>query len=82
MADFLRVDERNRKMLLLYQGERKGMHNLERIVEKYKGVKSRSISIENMNIMLGVRKAATGKSTARVAVPGFEDIYVTKPSKL
>jgi FAD/FMN-containing dehydrogenase len=82
LADFLRVDGQNRKMLILYQGEREGMHNLESIVEKYKGVKYRSISVENMNIMLGVRKAATGKSTARVAIPGFEDIYVTKPSKL
>ena len=82
LADFLRVDENNRKMLLLYQGERKGMDNLGSIVEKYEGVNYRSISVANMNIMLGVRKAATGKSTARVAVPGFEDIYVTKPSKL
>ncbi len=82
LADFLRVDEQNRKMLLLYQGEKEGMRNLESIVEKYEGIKYKSISVENMNIMLGVRKDATGKSTARVAVPGFEDIYVTKPSKL
>ncbi len=82
LADFLKVEEQNRKMLLLYQGEKNGMHNLESIVKKYNGVIYRNISVENMNIMLGVRKAATGKSTARVAIPGFEDIYVTKPSKL
>ncbi|MEE8400264.1 MAG: FAD-binding oxidoreductase [Desulfobacterales bacterium] len=82
LADFLRVDERNRKMLILYQGERKGMADLESIVGEYAGVDYKRISIENMNIMLGVRKAATGKSTGRVALPGFEDIYVTRPSKL
>ena len=82
LADFLRVKEQSRKMLLLYQGEKKGMQNLEDIVKNYKGVKYKNISIENMNCMLEVRKAATGKSTARVALPGFEDIYVTKPSKL
>jgi FAD/FMN-containing dehydrogenase len=82
LADFLRVKERSSKMLLLYQGEKKGMQNLEDIVNKYKGVKYQRVSIENMNHMLEVRKAATGKSTARVALPGFEDIYVTKPSKL
>jgi len=82
LADFLKVEAQNRKMLMLYQGEKKGMNNLESIVKKYNGVKFRRIAVENMNIMLGVRKAATGKSTARVAIPGFEDIYVTKPSKL
>jgi len=82
LAEFLRVNKQNRKMLLLYQGERKGMQNLEDIVKKYKGVEYKSISIENMNRMLEVRRAATGKSTARVALPGFEDVYVTKPSKL
>jgi len=82
LADLLRVNGPNRKMLILYQGEKKGMHNLAGIVAKYDGVKYSSITIEGMGIMLGVRKAATGKSTARVALPGFEDIYVTRPSKL
>jgi FAD/FMN-containing dehydrogenase len=82
LSDVLRVEEENRKMLILYQGEKKGMHKLETIVNKYNGVKYKRISIENMNTMLGVRKAATGKSTGRVAIPGFEDIYVTKPAKL
>ena len=82
LSEFIRVDKQERKMLILYQGGRKGMGNLEGIVEKYKGVEYNRISIESMSIMLGVRKAATGKSTARVALPGFEDIYVTKPSKL
>ncbi|MFC1815599.1 FAD-binding oxidoreductase [Thermodesulfobacteriota bacterium] len=82
LADFLSVQEQSKKMLLLYQGEKKGMQNLEDIVKKYKGVTYKRISIENMKCMLEVRKAATGKSTARVALPGFEDIYVTQPSKL
>ena len=82
LSGFIRVDEQEKKMLILYQGARKGMVNLGDIVEKYKGVEYNRISIENMNLMLGVRKAATGKSTARVALPGFEDIHVTKPSKL
>ena len=82
LSEFIRVDEDKKKMLILYQGATEGMDNLEGIVEKYKGVEYNRISIENMSIMLGVRKAATGKSTARVALPGFEDIYVTKPSKL
>ena len=82
LSDFLSVREQNSKMLLLYQGEKTGMQNLESIVKKYPGAQYKRISVENMNIMLGVRKAATGKSTARVAIPGFEDTYVTKPSKL
>jgi len=82
LSRFLTVNEGNRKMLILYQGERKGMDSLEGIVEKYTGVDYKRISIENMKTMLGVRKAATGKSTGRVALPGFEDIYVTQPSKL
>lgn len=82
LAAFLRVGGQSKKMLLLYQGEKKDMHNLESIVKKYEGVQYKSISIENMKLMLDVRKAATGKSTARVALPGFEDIYVTEPSKL
>lgn len=82
LCDFFKVDQRNRKMLILYQGEKKGMENLEAIVREYEGVSYKRISVENMNIMLGVRKAATGKSTGRVALPGFEDIYVTRPSKL
>ena len=82
LADFLSVEGQGRKMLLLYQGEKKRMQDLESIVKKYNGVKYKSISFENMNIMLEIRKLSTGKSTARVALPGFEDIYVTEPSKL
>ncbi len=82
LVGFLTVGQQNKKMLILYQGEKKGMSNLEGIVEKYQGVQYQRISIENMNTMLAVRKAATGKSTARVALPGFEDIYVTQPPKL
>jgi len=82
LADLIRVDEGRRKMLILYQGPKSGMANLAEIVEMYEGVQFQRISLENMRIMLGVRKAATGRSTSRVALPGFEDIYVTQPSKL
>ena len=82
LADSLKVGESRKKMLLLYQGEKGGMQNLAEIVGGYEGVEFKRISIENMKLMLAVRKAATGRSTARVALPGFEDIYVTKPSKL
>ena len=82
LSEFFQMDKRNKKMLLLYQGEKSGMSNLEELVKKYENVYYKSISVPGMNTMLKVRKAATGKSTARVALTGFEDIYVTKPSKL
>ncbi len=82
LADFFMVNDENKKMLLLYQGQKTGMANLERIVEKFNTVEYREISVEGMNKMLQVRKAATGKSTGRVAISGFEDIYVTKPPQL
>ncbi|MBL6990190.1 MAG: FAD-binding oxidoreductase [Bacteriovoracaceae bacterium] len=82
LSEFFAVQEGSRKMLILYQGEKSGMSNLEELTKKYKNVKYKSISTAGMVTMLKIRKAATGKSTARVAIPGFEDIYVTKPSKL
>ena len=82
LSDFFKMGEENKKMLILYQGEKWGMDNLEEVVKKYDGIVYKSISVAGMNTMLKVRKAATGKSTNRVALTGFEDIYVTKPSKL
>ena len=63
LSGIIRVDDPRKKMVILYQGGKEGMKGLDAIVEKYEGVTHQRISSANMAIMLGVRKAATGRST-------------------
>ena len=70
------------KFIMMYQGRVDEMSKLASVVERFPEVKYQETSPETMKILLTLRKAATGKSPGRVAVPGFEDIYVNDPRDL
>lgn len=71
-----------RRMLVLYQGERRLMEKLPQIASSHGGIEYREISAAGLEKMLEVRKAAAGKATGRIGVPGFEDIFVKDPKQL
>ncbi len=83
LGEFFDIDKDKMKMLILYQGIKDKIGDkLEKLVEDIKGAAYKEISLAGFKTMLGVRKAATGKSLQRVAIPGFEDIFVADLTKL
>jgi len=82
LGQFFSLDPDHWKMLVLYQGQRSLMQRLPQIAASYPGIQYREISASGLKKMLEVRKAAAGKATGRVGIPGFEDIFVRDPKKL
>ncbi len=70
------------KFVMMYQGKREEMAQLEAVAGSFDQVSYQEVPPETFKILLDLRKAATGKSPGRVAVPGFEDIYVQDPRDL
>ena len=82
LKEFFNLKPNHRKMLVLYQGERRLMGKLPQIAASFKGIEYQEISAQGLKKMLEVRKAAAGKTIGRVGIPGFEDIFVRDPKKL
>lgn len=82
LKGFFNLKPDHRKMLVLYQGERRLMGKLPRIATSFRGIAYQEISAKGLKKMLEVRKAAAGKAIGRVGIPGFEDIFVRDPKKL
>ncbi|MBM3302842.1 MAG: FAD-binding oxidoreductase, partial [Deltaproteobacteria bacterium] len=82
LKGFFHMKPNHRKMLVLYQGERRWMEKLPQIAASFRGIAYQEISARGLKKMLEVRKAAAGKAIGRVGIPGFEDIFVRDPKKL
>ena len=82
LKGFFHMKPNHRKMLVLYQGERRWMEKLPQIAASFRGIAYQEISAQGLKKMLEVRKAAAGKAIGRVGIPGFEDIFVRDPKKL
>ena len=82
LKGFFNLKPNHRKMLVLYQGERRLMTKLPQIAGSFSEIGYQEISAKGLKKMLEVRKAAAGKAVGRVGVPGFEDIFVRDPKKL
>lgn len=70
------------KFLMIYQGRKDELSSLKGVAEGSGHIEFKEIDAKTAKIMLDLRKAATGKSPGRVAIPGFEDIYVKDPKYL
>ncbi len=70
------------KFVMMYQGKCEEMAQLEAVAGRFEQVSYQEVPPETFKILLDLRKAATGKSPGRVAVAGFEDIYVQDPRDL
>jgi FAD/FMN-containing dehydrogenase len=70
------------KFIMMYEGRVDEMSQLAAVAERFPKISFQNTSPDTMKILLALRKAATGKSPGRVAVPGFEDIYVNDPRDL
>ena len=70
-----------RKMVLLYRGRKEGMASLPKIAADFPEVAYREIAYAQFQTMTRVRTAATGKSVARVNVPGCEDFLIRDPAQ-
>lgn len=70
------------RFLIIYQGKKAELSELKSIAGKFPKIEYKEISATLFKTMLDLRKAATGKSPGRVAIPGFEDIYVKDPKYL
>lgn len=70
-----------RRMVLLYRGRKEAMAPLPAIAAGFPEVSYREITYPQFQAMMRVRTAATGKSVARLNVPGCEDFIVQDPAK-
>lgn len=70
------------KFVMMYQGKREEMAPLADVAQRFPQVSYHETSPETFKILLELRKAATGKSPGRVAIPGCEDVYVEDPRYL
>jgi FAD/FMN-containing dehydrogenase len=66
----------------MYQGRREEMAKLADVAARFPRIVYSETTTETFKILLDLRKAATGKSPGRVAIPGFEDIYIEDPRYL
>jgi len=69
-----------RRMVLLYRGRTEGMQALPGIAAEFPQVSYREVTFPEFQAMMRVRTAATGKSVARVNVPGCEDFLIRDPA--
>jgi FAD/FMN-containing dehydrogenase len=82
IRDFFTYNDGDYKFLTMYQGKKDELTGLKGVAEKFTEIEYHEISTKLFKTMLDLRKAATGKSPGRVAMPGFEDIYVKDPKYL
>ena len=82
IANLFEYPDGSYKFIMMYQGNRDEMSELEAVTQKHPKISYQETSPETFKILLNLRKAATGKSPGRVAIPGFEDIYVEDPRYL
>lgn len=82
IKDFFEYPEGSYKFLTMYQGKKEELSKLKSVSDRFGQIEYKEISAKAFKIMLELRKAATGKSPGRVAIPGFEDIYVKDPKYL
>ena len=82
ISPLFQYPEGSYKFIMMYQGKIDEMTQLEAVAGRFPKIKFQETSLETFKILLALRKAATGKSPGRVAMPGFEDIYVNSPLDL
>ncbi|HJN52156.1 MAG: FAD-binding oxidoreductase [Pseudomonadales bacterium] len=70
------------RMLTMYLGQQAELQALRGVADQHDGINYVEVSHGAFTKMLDLRKAATGKSPGRVALPGFEDIYIKDPNYL
>ena len=70
------------RMIVMYMGRPDELAGLEGVANDFADIAFMRMEPAAFNKMLAVRKLATGKSPGRVALPGFEDIYVKDPKYL
>ena len=69
-----------RRIVLLYRGRTDAMAALPEVAKEFPEVAFREVSYSQFQTMMRVRTAATGKSVARMNVPGCEDFIVQDPA--
>lgn len=79
VKEYFNYPEGKWRFITMYQGKKGEMGGLKSVAAKFKDIEYKEISAALFKVMLELRKAATGKSPGRVAIPGFEDIYVKDP---
>ncbi len=82
VGGLLNYPEGQFRMITMYLGKQNEMQELEAIAGEHDNIEFTTIDEVPFRKMLAVRKLATGKSPGRVALPGFEDIYVKDPQYL
>ena len=80
LGPYFEVRPDARRMVLLYRGRTEGMAALPGIVAEFPQVSYREVTFFEFQTMMRVRTAATGKSIARVNVPGCEDFLLRDPA--
>lgn len=67
------------KIILIYNGLKKALQPIFDVLPNFPGFKAQALPSPVFKTLLAIRKAATGKSKNRIAVPGCEDIYIKNP---
>jgi FAD/FMN-containing dehydrogenase len=82
IAPLFKYPDDQLRMITMYMGRIDEMHALEGVTDDHPDIEYTEVSYPAFRKMLDLRKAATGKSPGRVALPGFEDIYIQDPRYL
>ncbi|GAB4299321.1 MAG: hypothetical protein Kow0090_14760 [Myxococcota bacterium] len=84
LREFITLKNSKYKMLILYQGLKEKLAPLKAVAdaESKEGINYKEVSGGLFKILLEVRKSATGRAKGRVAIPGFEDTFLTEPKNL
>ncbi len=67
------------KIILIYNGLEKELRSIFEVCAQFKDFNIQELTPQVFKELLSIRKAATGKSKNRIAVPGCEDIYIKNP---
>lgn len=67
------------KIILIYNGLDKALRPIFDVLPNFPGFEAQELKTSVFKTLLSIRKAATGKSKNRIAVPGCEDIYIKNP---
>jgi FAD/FMN-containing dehydrogenase len=70
------------RMITMYMGQKAELQALVGVADRHADISYVEVSYGAFKKMLDLRKEATGKSPGRVALPGFEDIYIKDPNYL
>lgn len=82
IAPLFDYPEGQQRMITMYMGQKAELQALKGVADQYDDIEYVEISYGAFKKILDLRKAATGKSPGRVALPGFEDIYIKDPKYL